>query len=229
MHSPWERPKGQSEGGGNSANRPSYCPARPCCTVSPLLILFLQPRPLRTGEEPTFLLLPAAEGLPCFPPSVNHRKRNPSFSSALSPLPKLSIPASNLGDKPVSHKGDGAAEQRAQLSPKPVWLHCESDQENLRTEVQLWGPAWWVIPENPPRGDPHPQEWQLQTPGSQSQLTKALLLEPVVAASPGGQDNCGTRIAAWRWPFGRNLVPGLLHRYPPCPAQPLPCFRPITI
>ena len=52
MNSPWGRPKGQSGVGETQLSRPSDCPARPCCTVSPLLISFYQPQTLRPGEEP---------------------------------------------------------------------------------------------------------------------------------------------------------------------------------
>lgn len=163
MHSSWERPKGQSEGGENSANRPSYCPARPCCTVSPSSSSFYNPNPWGQGEPP-FLLLPAADGLPCLPTHCQPQKQEiPLFSSALSPLPKFSIPASNLGDKPeFPTRGKKGNKTKAQLSPEHDWLHFESDQENLRTKVQVED-LRWVIPKNPPRGNPHPQEWQLRT------------------------------------------------------------------
>ena len=106
-----ERPKGQTEGGGNSANRPSHCPARPCCTVSPLLILFLQPQSLRTGgthlsSSSSWFALPSHS-------LSTTETRNSSFSSALSPLPKFSIPASNLGDKPeYPHKRERRQQNR---------------------------------------------------------------------------------------------------------------------
>lgn len=102
MNSPWERPKGQSRSGETQLNRPSYCPARPCCTVSPLLILFLPiPNPEAKGGTHTFPSLASCRwfALPFHSPTVTTEMRNSSYSSALSSLPKFSIPASNLGNE----------------------------------------------------------------------------------------------------------------------------------
>lgn len=93
-----QRPVGVGE---TQLNRPSYCPARPCCTVSPLLILFLPiPNPEARGGTHISPSLASCRwfALP-FHSLSTIEMNNSSSSSALSPLPKFSIPASNLGNK----------------------------------------------------------------------------------------------------------------------------------
>lgn len=117
--------------------------------------------------------------------------RNPSFSSALSPLPNFSIPASNLGDKPeFPHK-----RERGQQNKRHSCLQNMSDfilkvtkrtsAQKCRLSEDLHGGSFPRIPQGAihiPRSDsckPH----RFSEPAH----LMALLLEPVVAAFPGGQ------------------------------------------
>lgn len=69
-------PKASQGVGETQLNRPSYCPARPCCTVSPLLILFLPtPNPEARGGAHIFPA-PASRrwfALPFHSLTVTHR------------------------------------------------------------------------------------------------------------------------------------------------------------
>lgn len=84
MNSSWERPKGQSGSGETQLNRPRYCPARPCCTVSPLLILFLPIKLQAKGGAHIFPSLASCRwfALPFHSLIVTTEMRNSSYSSA---------------------------------------------------------------------------------------------------------------------------------------------------
>lgn len=99
MNSPWERPKGQSGSGETQLIRPSYCLARPCCTWAPSSFSFYQSQTQGQGRNPhlSFSCQLQMVCLACPLPNCNHRDKKLLLQLSLSPLPKFSIPASNLG------------------------------------------------------------------------------------------------------------------------------------
>lgn len=127
-----QRPVGVGE---TQLNRPSYCPARPCCTVSPLLILFLPiPNPEARGGTHISPSLASCRwfALP-FHSLSTIEMSNSSSSSALSPLPKFSIPASNLGNKlrfPYQRERRQNKNKPAYLSPKHLSLFWKWPRES---------------------------------------------------------------------------------------------------
>lgn len=151
----WERPKGQSGSGETQLNRPSYCPARPCCTWAPSSFSFYQSQTRGQGKN-THLSFSCQLQMVClaFPlPNCNHRDKKLLTSSAWVHCQNSAyLPATWKSTKVSLPKGKKAKNGIA-ISKTPLSLFWKWPKESPHKSAD-WGTE--VITKNPPRGNPNP-------------------------------------------------------------------------